>query len=200
MLALFLAALDQTVVSTALPAIARDLGDFALISWIVTAYLLTSTCVTPIFGKLSDLYGRRVALRACLALFMLGSALCAIATDMIELALARGLQGIGGGAIMTLTLTIIGDVVSPRERGRYQGYFSIVWAGSAILGPMLGGIMTERLGWPSIFWINLPLGLLALLVCDRVLRKLPLEPSRGRIEYGNALLLSTATVALLLVL
>jgi EmrB/QacA subfamily drug resistance transporter len=213
MLALFLGALDQTVVSTALPAIARDFvvstalpaiardfGDFALISWVVTAYLLTSTCVTPIFGKLSDLYGRRLALRGCLSVFMLGSVLCAVSTDMVLLILARGLQGVGGGAIMTLTLTIIGDVVSPRERGRYQGYFSIVWAGSAILGPMLGGVMTERLGWPSIFWINLPLGLLAWLVCDRVLKKLPIEPRHGRIEYASALLLATATVALLLVL
>src|SRR5215471_15055916 len=124
LLALFLSALDQTIVATALPPIAADLGGFTLISWVVTAYLLTSTCVTPIVGKLSDLYGRRVMLRVCLAFFVVGSALCALAPAMVPLILARALQGLGGGGLMTLAQAIIADVVSPRERGRYAGYFS----------------------------------------------------------------------------
>src|SRR5450432_456831 len=124
MLAMFLSALDQTVVATALPPIARDLGDFALISWIITAYLLTSTCVTPIVGKLSDLYGRRRLLGICLVVFIVGSALCALAPGMIALILARALQGIGGGGLVTLAQAIVADVVSPRERGRYAGYFA----------------------------------------------------------------------------
>lgn len=200
MLALFLAALDQTIVATALPPIANDLGDFALISWVVTAYLLTSTCATPIVGKLSDLYGRRRVLRVCLGLFMVGSALCALAPAMVPLILARALQGLGGGGLMTLAQAIIADVVSPRERGRYAGYFSIVWGSSSVLGPTLGGIVTEHYGWPWIFWINLPLGLATLLVADRALRKLPVDHRRSPIDYAGILLLSGATVAMLLVL
>ena len=122
MLAMFLAALDQTIVATALPPIARDLGDFALISWVVTAYLVTSTCVTPIIGKLSDLHGRRPILILCLAVFIVGSALCALAPSMLALILARAVQGLGGGGLITLAQTILADVVAPRERGRYAGY------------------------------------------------------------------------------
>src|SRR5215475_4206592 len=200
MLALFLAALDQTIVATALPTIANDLGDFTLISWVVTAYLLTSTCATPIVGKLSDLYGRRQLLRVCLALFVGCSALCALAPAMVPLILARALQGLGGGGLMTLAQATIADVVSPRERGRYAGYFSIVWGSSSVLGPTLGGLIAEQYGWPWIFWINLPIGLAALLVADRALRKLPIHHRRSTIDYAGILLLSGTTVALLLVL
>jgi EmrB/QacA subfamily drug resistance transporter len=200
MLAMFLSALDQTIVATALPPIARDLGDFALISWVITAYLLTSTCVTPIVGKLSDLYGRRRLLTICLVVFMAGSALCALAPSMVALILARGLQGLGGGGLITLAQAIVADVVSPRERGRYAGYFAVVWASSALLGPTLGGIVTQYYGWPWIFWINLPLGLVALLIADHALRKLPVEHRRTPIDYASIVLLSAATVALLMVL
>jgi EmrB/QacA subfamily drug resistance transporter len=200
MLAMFLSALDQTIVATALPPIARDLGDFALISWVITAYLLTSTCVTPIVGKLSDLYGRRLLLTICLVVFMTGSALCALAPGMVALILARALQGIGGGGLITLAQTIVADVVSPRERGRYAGYFAAVWASAALLGPTLGGVVTQYYGWPWIFWINLPLGLAALLIADRALRKLPIDHHRSPIDYASIALLSGATVALLLVL
>src|ERR1700758_3176008 len=151
MLALFLAALDQTIVATALPPIAHSLGNFTLISWVVTAYLLTSTCVTPIVGKLSDLYGRRVVLRACLVIFIVGSVLCALAPAMVPLILARALQGVGGGGLMTLAQIIIADVVSPRDRGRYAGYFSAVWGTSSVLGPTLGGLLTQHSGWPWVF-------------------------------------------------
>ena len=200
LLALFLSALDQTIVATALPPIARDLGNFELISWVVTAYLVTSTCVTPIVGKLSDLYGRRPVLRVCLVVFILGSGLCALAPGMVPLILARALQGLGGGGLITLAQTIIGDVVTPRERGRYSAYFSVVWASSSLLGPTLGGILTEELGWPWIFWINLPLGAVALLIADRALRKLPTEHHRSPIDYAGIGLLSGSTVALLMVL
>jgi EmrB/QacA subfamily drug resistance transporter len=199
MLALFLAALDQTVVATALPTIGQDLGDFALISWIVTAYLLTATCVTPLVGKLSDLKGRRSVLRICLTIFILGSILCALAPNMILLILARAVQGVGGGGLMIMAQTIIGDVVSPRERGRYAGYFSIVWGSSSVLGPTIGGLVTEQIGWPWIFWINLPLGLLAVIISDRALRKLPVSGRRSRLEFSGGLLLCGATIALLLI-
>jgi EmrB/QacA subfamily drug resistance transporter len=199
MLALFLAALDQTVVATALPSIAKDLGGFALISWIVTAYLLTATCVTPLVGKLSDLYGRRVVLRICLGVFILGSVLCALAPSMILLILARAVQGVGGGGLMTMAQTIIGDVVSPRERGRYAGYFSIVWGSSSVLGPTIGGVVTDQIGWPWIFWINLPLGLLALVISDHALRKLPVAGRRSTLEFAGIVLLCAATIALLLI-
>jgi EmrB/QacA subfamily drug resistance transporter len=200
MLAMFLSALDQTIVATALPPIARDLGDFTLISWVVTAYLVTSTCITPIIGKLSDLHGRRSMLILCLVVFMAGSSLCALAPSMPALILARAAQGLGGGGLITLAQTVIADVVSPRERGRYAGYFAIVWASASLLGPTLGGLLTELYGWPLIFWINLPLGLLALAIAGRALRLLTVERHRSAIDYRSAVLLSGATVALLLVL
>ena len=200
MLAMFLAALDQTIVAIALPPIARDLGDFTLISWVITAYLLTSTCVTPIVGKLSDLYGRRRLLVGCLVVFMVGSAFCALAPSMLALILARALQGLGGGGLITLAQTIVADVVSPRERGRYAGYFAGVWASAALLGPTFGGVLTQYYGWSWIFWINLPFSLAALLIADRALRKLPIDHHRSPIDYASIALLCGATVALLLVL
>lgn len=200
MLALFLSALDQTVVATALPPIAKDLGNFALISWVITSYLLTSTCVTPVVGKFSDLYGRRKMLNGCLILFMVGSALCALAPSMIPLILARALQGLGGGGLITMGQTIIADVVSPRERGRYAGYFAMVWGSASVLGPTVGGFVTQFYGWPWIFWINLPLGLTALLISNNALRKLTVDRHESRVDYAGVLLLCATTVCLLLVL
>jgi EmrB/QacA subfamily drug resistance transporter len=201
MLAMFLAALDQTIVAPALPPMARDLGHFDLLSWVVTAYLLAAICVTPIVGKLSDLYGRRHLITACLLVFMAGSAACALATDMYTLILARALQGIGGGGLIPLAQSAIADVVSPRERGRYAAYFSAVWASSAVLGPTLGGLLTEHYGWPWIFWINLPLGLLTILISRRALRRIPLERhQRPSLAIGDVLLLLGTTLALLAVL
>ncbi|WP_179221910.1 MFS transporter [Inquilinus limosus] len=197
LLALFLSALDQTIVATALPSIGRELGDFELISWVVTAYLLTSTCATPILGKLSDLYGRRLMLLGCLVVFLAASALCALSTSMTMLIASRALQGLGGG-LLTLAQTVIADVVAPRERGRYAAYFATVWAGSALIGPTLGGVLTQYVGWPWIFWINLPLGLLALGIVDRALRKLPVPRVKARIDVVSIALLTLGTVALLL--
>ena len=200
MLAMFLSALDQTIVATALPAIAKDFGDFSLISWVVTAYLLTSTCAAPIAGKLSDLYGRRRIMAICLIGFVAGSVLCATATSMVWLIVARAFQGIGGGGLITLSQTIIGDVVAPRERGRYQALFSAMWGSAGFLGPVLGGFLTQYWGWPWIFWINIPLGVAAFVITDRVLRKLHIEPRKAKIDATSIGLLCLSTAALLLFL
>jgi EmrB/QacA subfamily drug resistance transporter len=197
---MFLAALDMTIVAPALPSIARDLGEFNAISWIFTAYLLSSTAVTPIFGKLSDLYGRRRLLLIGLTIFILGSLACALAPSMVVLIMARALQGVGGGALLSLPNAIIGDVVSPRERGRYQGFFASVFAISSVAGPVLGGVFAERLSWTLIFWINLPLGLLAMYISARALARLPVTTRAHQIDYAGSLLVAAATVSFLLAL
>lgn len=200
MMALFLSALDQTIVATAIPSIGADLGDFQLVSWIVTAYLLTSTCATPILGKLSDIYGRRTIMRLCLAVFVIGSVACALSSSMVALIVARAVQGLGGGGLITMAQTIVADVVAPRERGRYGAYFSSVWAGSALLGPTLGGFLTEYASWHWIFWINLPLGLVTLLTMDRLLRRLELQRRVVKIDYASIVVFSLGSTALLLAL
>src|SRR5262245_48906440 len=154
MLTMFLAALDQTIVATALPTIGRQFNDVGNLSWVITAYLLAGTAVAPVFGTLSDIYGRRAMIIVSLSLFTAGSVLCAVAPNMATLIVARGLQGLGGGGIMPVVQTVISDVVSPRERGRYQAYFSGVWMLAGLLGPVLGGVFAEHLHWSMIFWIN----------------------------------------------
>ncbi|HQS08952.1 MAG TPA: MDR family MFS transporter [Xanthobacteraceae bacterium] len=197
-LAMLLAALDQTIVATALPTIGSDLNDFANLSWVVTAYLLSSTAVTPLYGKLSDVFGRRVVLLFAIGVFMLGSLACALAPSMLALILARGLQGLGGGGLISLAQTIIADVVSPRERGRYQGYIASVFAASSIAGPVLGGVIADHLHWSLIFWINLPLGLAAFLMTERTLRRLPRHERRHKVDVlGGALMIAAATTLLL---
>ena len=159
MLAAFLSALNQTIIATALPTIGRHFHDFENLSWVVTAYLLTSTAVAPLYGKLSDIWGRRAMILVAIGLFMAGSALAAAAPDMTMLILGRGLQGIGGGGILPLCQSVIADVVAPRERGRYQAYMGVVWVTSGVCGPVFGGMMAEHLHWSLIFWINVPLAL-----------------------------------------
>lgn len=198
LLAMFLAALDQTVVATALTTIAADLGGLTLASWVVTAYLLTSTCATLIAGKLSDMHGRRPMLLAAVGIFLVGSALSAMATSMAMLIAARAIQGIGGGAVITVVQASVADVVAPRERGRYSGYYAIVFATSAVCGPVIGAQVTHLFGWPWIFWINLPLGLVAMLVIDRALRRAPLCRIEARIDYTAIALFTVGAVALLL--
>jgi MFS family permease len=158
-LAMFLGALDQTIVATALPTIGHDLGNFDNLPWVVTAYLISSTAVTPLYGKLSDIHGRRAMLLASLALFVLGSVACAVAPTMLALILARGLQGVGGGGLISLAQTVIADVVAPKERARYQGLIASVFVASSVIGPVLGGVFAEKLHWSLIFWINLPAGI-----------------------------------------
>lgn len=200
MLCMLLAALDQTVVIPAVPAIAHGLRSYEHLSWIVTAYLLTSTVATPIFGKLSDTYGRRALMTPAIAIFILASVLCAVSQTLWQLILSRGLQGIGGAGLFAMTQASIADVVSPRERGRYQGYLAGTWAVASIAGPVIGGYVTEGLSWRWIFWINVPLGLVAILLCDRALRLLTVVPRRSRIDVLGALLLTGSVTALLLML
>src|SRR6202521_2898326 len=152
MLAMFLSALNQTIIATALPTIGRTFNDFENLSWVVTAYLLTSTAVAPLYGKLSDIYGRRAMLLTAVGLFIAGSVLCAAAPNMMLLILGRGLQGVGGGGILPLCQSVIADVVAPRERGRYQAYMGVVWVTSGVFGPVVGGMMAEHFHWSLIFW------------------------------------------------
>ena len=200
LLTMFLAALDQTIVAPALPTIARDLHGFDSVSWVVTAYLLSATATTPILGKLSDLYGRRKVMTGSVLVFVLGSVACALAPSMFLLICARALQGAGGGALLSIANTVVADVVSPRERGRYQGYFASVFAISGIAGPVLGGFFAEYMNWTMIFWINLPIGLLAIWIARRALARLPVKGVAHHIDYLGSGLMATATVSLLLAL
>ncbi len=200
LLAMLLAALDQTIVATALPTIGRALGDAGQLPWVVTSYLLTSTAVTPLYGKLSDIHGRRLILLIGIGTFVLGSLACALAPSMTVLILARALQGLGGGGLISLAQTIVADVVAPRERGRYQGYIAGVFVTSSVAGPVLGGFFAEHLHWSMIFWINLPLGLVAFLMTNRVLRRLPRHERPHRLDLLGAVLMVLATTMLLLAL
>src|SRR6186997_1829188 len=164
LLVLFLASLDQTIVATALPTIVGDLGGLEHLSWVVTAYLLASTVVGPLYGKLGDLYGRKIVLQAAIVIFLVGSALCGLSQNMFQLIVFRALQGFGGGGLIVVTIAAIADVVSPRERGRYQGYFGGVFGVSTVVGPLLGGFFVDNLSWRWIFYVNLPVGGLALAV------------------------------------
>lgn len=200
LLAMFLGALDQTIVATALATIGRELADVDNLSWVVTSYLVTATAVTPLYGKLSDIHGRRAMLLLAISVFAVGSVASALAPTMMALIIARGVQGLGGGGLLSLAQTIIGDIIPPRERGRYQGYIGVVFAASSIGGPVLGGFFAEHLHWSLIFWINLPLGLLALIMTYSTLKRLPRHERRHSLDYAGAGLMMAATVALLLVL
>ena len=200
LLAMLLAALDQTIVATAMPTIGRELGDVGTLPWIVTAHLLASTAVTPLYGKLSDIHGRRVTLLVGIATFVLGSAGCALAPTMLALVLARALQGLGGGGLLSLAQTIIGDIVPPRERARYQVHIASVFASSSLAGPVLGGFFAEHLHWSVIFWINLPLGLAAFLMTNAALKRLPRHERHHRLDLFGAALMTGATVLFLLAL
>ena len=200
MLAMLLAALDQTIVATALPTIGQDLGGFRDMSWVVTAYLLTATAVIPLYGKFSDIHGRRSAVLISVATFVIGSIACALAPTMLVLIIARGIQGLGGGGLISLAQTIVADVSAPRERGRYQAYFAAVFASASIAGPILGGLFAEHLHWSMIFWINLPLGLLAFWMSNSALRRLPRHDRPHRLDVLGACLLVVATVTLMLAL
>ena len=162
-LLLLLASLDQSIVATALPTIVADLGGIDHLSWVVTAYILTSTIVAPLYGKLGDLYGRRNTIFVSVALFLVGSVLCGVATSMTFLIVARAIQGLGGGGLFVLALSVVGDVVPARERGKVQGIFAAVFSTSSVLGPLAGGWLSENANWHWIFFINIPLGLIAVL-------------------------------------
>jgi EmrB/QacA subfamily drug resistance transporter len=201
-LGMLLAALDQTIVSTALPTIVSELGGIDHLSWVVTAYLLASTAATPLWGKLGDMYGRKRLFQTVIVIFLIGSALCGIAQNMGELIAFRALQGLGGGGLIVLSMAIVGDIVPPRDRGRYQGVFGGVFGASSVLGPLLGGVFTEQLSWRWVFYINLPIGILALGVIAAVLH-IPARPKKGagqgpRIDYPGMAVIAAAATCLVL--
>lgn len=200
MLAMFLAALDQTIVATAMPTIGRELGDVTHLSWVVTSYLLASTAVTPLYGKLADIHGRRVVLLSGIVIFVIGSAACALAPSLWVLVLARFVQGLGGGGLIALAQTIMADMVPPKERGRYQVYIATVFMTSSLLGPVLGGVIAEALHWSVIFWINLPLGLCAYWMTSSALKRLPRHERPHKLDMLGAVLITAATMTLLLAL
>lgn len=196
---MLLAALDQSIVTPAMPTIGGDLGDSHYLPWIVTAYLLSATSVAPLYGKVSDMHGRRVTLFIAIGLFLLGSLLAALAPNIFVLIAARAVQGLGGGGIFALSQTIIGDMFPPRERARYVAWIAAMWAVAGIAGPILGGTLAEYY-WPSIFWLNLPLGALAVVIINKPLKKLPRVAHAHQLDGLGALLLVAATSVLLLVL
>jgi EmrB/QacA subfamily drug resistance transporter len=200
LLSMLLAALDQTIVAPAMPTIAGALGDAEYLPWIVTAYLLTATAMAPLYGKLSDIYGRRPIIFVGILVFLAGSIVSAIAPSMGVLILGRAVQGVGGGGLFALAQTIIGDLVPPRERARYAAWISGTWATASIAGPLLGGVFAEHLHWSLIFWINLPLGVVAMAIISGPLKKLPVHARNHRIDGLGAFLLIAATALLLLAL
>ncbi|MER7482357.1 MFS transporter [Streptomyces sp. NPDC126510] len=198
LLGMLLAALDQTIVATALPTIVSDLGGLDHLSWVVTAYLLAATAATPLWGKLGDQYGRKRLFQTAIVIFLVGSALCGAAQDMGQLIAFRALQGLGGGGLIVLSMAIVGDLVPPRERGRYQGLFGAVFGATSVLGPLLGGLFTQHLSWRWVFYVNLPVGVVALAVIAAVLH-IPRRARRHVIDYLGTFLIAAVATCLVLV-
>ena len=198
MLGMLLASLDQTIVATALPTIVGDLGGLRHLSWVVTAYVLTATVSVPLYGKLSDLYGRKIVFQTAIGIFLLGSVLSGVSQSMGQLIAFRALQGAGGGGLMATAQAIIGDIISPRQRGRYQGYLGAVFAFASVVGPLIGGFLTDHLSWRWVFYVNVPIGAVALAVTSVVLR-LPFRRIQHTIDFLGAALVMGAATCLLLV-
>lgn len=198
MLALLLAALDQTIVSTAMPEIIRELNGLSHLSWVFTAYMLASTVTVPIYGKLSDIYGRRFFYLFGIVVFLIGSMLCGVATSMMQLIIFRGIQGLGAGAIMVNSFAIIGDLFPPSERGKWQGLLGAVFGLSSVVGPLLGGLLTDHVSWRAVFYINIPLGLLALAFIAFTMQKGSGRAHTKKIDYAGAGVLALSLVSLLL--
>jgi MFS family permease len=198
MLPVFMGSLDQTILATALPAIGRDLGHANELSWLITTYLIAATASTPLYGKISDIRGRRFVTITAISLYMAGSLVCALAPNMPILIAGRLLHGLGGGGLTSSGMVVLGDVAAPRERARYYAYFSIVYTSAGASGPALGGLLADHLHWTAIFWLNIPLGLIALAVTASVLRRLPRHERPHRLDIIGALLIVVATVAFML--
>ncbi|MEA3114909.1 MAG: hypothetical protein QOG58_4708, partial [Caballeronia sp.] len=197
LLVMLLGALDQTIVSTALPTIVGELGGLESLSWVVTSYLLTSTIVVPLYGKFGDLFGRKVVIQASILIFLAGSILCGVAQDMTQLIVLRALQGLGGGGLMVVTMAAIADVIPPAERGRYQGLFGGVFGLATVVGPLLGGFIVEHLSWRWIFYINVPLGVLALIVIGLVFKP-HVAHVKHKIDFMSAAFLAASLTCIIL--
>ncbi|HCN71304.1 MAG TPA: MFS transporter, partial [Pusillimonas sp.] len=198
LVAIFLGGLEQTIVAVALPLMSADLSGVEYLAWVISGYLIAMTVATPIYGKLGDIYGRRLMLFSAIIIFLLSSVLCAMATTMPVMILARVIQGVGGAGLLAVSQTIVGDIISPRDRGRYQGYISTAFAIASVTGPVVGGLLTEYISWRWIFWINVPLCVLAYLTARRALDKLPIPKLRRSIDYLGALLLTVGLTILLI--
>jgi EmrB/QacA subfamily drug resistance transporter len=198
LLGLFLGALDQTIVAVALPTIVTDLGGQSLLTWTITIYLLASTITVPFYGKLSDLYGRKPLLMIGITLFLVGSALAGLSQNMTQLIAFRGIQGLGAGALFPISLAIIGDLFTPAERGKYQGLFGAVFGIASILGPLLGGWLTENASWHWIFYVNIPIGIVALAVIARLLPTVKRPDASHSFDYLGGAVFTVATGAFLI--
>jgi MFS family permease len=194
---MLLASLDQTIVATALPTIVHDLGGIDQLSWVVTAYLLAATVSMPLWGRVSDLYGRKRLFQAAIVVFLVGSAFSGASQTLGELIAFRALQGLGAGGLMTLAMAIVADIIAPRERGRYQGYIQMVFVLASVAGPLLGGLFTDQASWRWVFYVNLPIGALALAIISTRLH-LPVKRERARIDVLGAALLGGGLIAILL--
>src|ERR1700730_18149807 len=199
-LPVFLGSLDSTIPATPLPSIGRELGHVHLLPWLITAYLIASTAVTPLYGKISDISGRRATLMAAIAIYIAGSLICALAPNLLVLILGRVVHGIGGGGLTSLGMVVLGDLAAPKDRGRYYAYFSATYTTSGACGPALGGIISDYVHWSAIFWLNIPLGLIALALTSARLRQLPRHERPHRLDILGASLIMAASIAFMLAL
>jgi EmrB/QacA subfamily drug resistance transporter len=198
MLPVFMGSLDNTILASALPTIGREFGDTQNLSWLITVYLLASTAVVPLYGKIADIRGRRFTLRIAIAGYMAGSLVCALAPNMLVLILGRALHGLGGGGLASMGSVVLGDVVAPKERGRYYAYFAVVYTTAGASGPALGGFLSDHIHWSAIFWLNIPLGIAALTVTLSLLRRLPRHERPHRLDLIGAVLIVAASVSFML--
>jgi MFS family permease len=196
----FMGSLDQTILATALPTIGRDFGDVHNLPWLITAYLLASTAIIPLYGKIADIHGRRFTLRIAILTYIAGSLVCALAPNMLVLILGRVLHGLGGGGLSSMGMVVLGDLVAPKERGRYYGYFAATYTTAGGCGPLFGGLIAEHLHWSVIFWINIPMGLAALAITTSLLRRLPRYERPHLLDVVGAALIVTASVSFMLAL